>query len=783
MADNVSFSPFHSAVNRIPVLRDEAQKLASQGRLPAELFDDFAPIAHDHLHGDRFSGSIDIKMIVRTPLVFGEQTKTRENGRDRHFVQVPTENGELGEPIVVPPTMVKGMISRAYETLTCSRFRVFGDAENRSSRRRVVDDHRSRLTYRGDPASALKLIPVRLTERHDDGSFTAELLQGDTLVKNDYSEGRTVYPTMMAASLQTGHWGHAKLVLAGGLNRLNAITKHGQEIHCHMSLCLHGDRGRGAKYAYWQVTHIRNKQGEFEEAFRISDSVTTIEDRDNVHGYVYRSTADGDTPDQLFARKHDERVFFDVTDGGPMKATVPAPVCEAYRIIVESYVAERESEIALGVPEAKRHRPNRPTKAAQEELEVRERARKDAHDAPEDASTGQAPGDATPLVELKADSLAYAIVDESDGHSTVEELMPVLIGRRAYETSPWDLADAQQVRPLSTQEEASAADRLFGYVAPNANPNAVSGDVASRGWVSFGPVDASRARLSTQRQVLSPLLGAKLNSGRRFLTDGSGKTPRHSDGTPLARREYYAPGQLLGAATYPIHRSLLGRPGFPKSATELPPTDGVQQDNIGVRLTALSWIQTGSELTCTLSFSNLSRVELSALLWVLTPQNLVPSEEIAASDDPEPTGCLRMGLGKPLGLGAIEVSIVEDGLRIVDNKSLAAAYEDLSACAGTAEQVTNPSELSFSDGVDRELRRQAWVKAMQRAAFGYGGNAPVRYMTLKENKANNQTAFKSGTPKPGYGIAPADLQRRANPIRVPKADTKHSGRRPRPHRW
>ena len=32
------FEPFHSAVNRIPVLRDEAQALAEDGKLPEDLF-------------------------------------------------------------------------------------------------------------------------------------------------------------------------------------------------------------------------------------------------------------------------------------------------------------------------------------------------------------------------------------------------------------------------------------------------------------------------------------------------------------------------------------------------------------------------------------------------------------------------------------------------------------------------------------------------------------------------------------------------------------------------
>lgn len=767
------FHPFHSAVNRIPVLRDEAERQVVQGDLPDDLFTDVVAPGHDRLEPDRWSGSIDLAMTVRTPLVFGQQTVRAEERGERHIVQVPTVEGDLDGRLIVPPTMVKGMISRAYETLTCSRFRVFGNAEQRSAERRTAGNHEDRLTYRSAPANALSLVPVRLGAPRQDGGFDAELLRGDTLVKEDYCDRGTVYPTMMAANLQASYRGQAKLVLQGGMSRLKALTPHGKRISCHMTLCLHGDRRKGAKYAYWQVTHIRNNEGNYEEAFRILDSVTTIEDRDEVDGYVYRTTADGDTPDRLFNRKHDERVFFDVTREGPDRVVVSAEVCDSYRLVVESYVTERQKEENL----KKKHRPNRATKEA---MKRQEQSRSDhtrsTQTRPErlpDASTDID----TPFVELKEGGLAYAVVHEDPrGALTVREILPTLIGRRAYRSSPAELARAQRVMPPAKRDEASAADRLFGYVVPRASDGARGGDVAARGRVSFGPVDTTDAKISCDAQDLRPLLSPKTTSARRFLTDATGRTPKAS-GTPLSRADYFAPGQLLGAAAYPVHRTILNRTGFPTSATERPASDGDQQANIAVGLTARSWVKVGSRLTCTLSFSNLSGTELAALLWVLTPENLVPPDARVGHDNHERVGFLRMGLGKPLGLGAVEVRIARDGFRVVKNHDLAAAYADLRGCMGAMDTVAAPSEYGFPADVERTLRAQPWVRAMQRAAFGFTDGRPVRYMTLDENKENNQSS-PSGKPKPNRGQAPEDLCDTPKPTNVIRQERQAHTRTP-----
>ena len=704
------FEPFHSAVNRIPVLRRSGERLADAGRLPKSLFKDHEPLGHDRLHADRWSGSIDLEMIVRTPLVFGEQ----KDGN----VDLPLDGD--GHPIV-PPTMVKGMISRAYETLTCSRFRVFGD-------------HSRQLTYRADAANALRLIPTRVIEINEDGGLLIELLRGDTVVNGaEYNDnGDRPYPVMLAASLQDGNKGHARFAPGFNMDRLRAMTQHERQVRCNLKLCLHPS---GGHYAYWQVTHLYDNLGKPISVFDINDSVRTAGSLEDVTGYVYRTAADSDRASQVFQRKHDERVFFDISEQ-PERISVAPHVVDSYRRVVESYSEQRE-EKAL----QKGMRPNRFTNVDPSDL-------------------------------LHVGSLMYALLSEDE--TRVVELVPTMIGRRPYSRSPRELAAAQGVLPLTKAVEASAADRLFGYVVPDAEDGATGGGVAYRGRLSFGVVDASEASVSHEEKRLSPLLSPKTSSARRFLTDASGATPSKGK-NPLPRSDYFAPGQLLGAAAYPVHRGLVQGKGldgskFPAQATRAPVLDGREQDNAAVRLTVRSWIETGSVLRCTMLFSNLSQDELAALIWVLTPRNLVPSNE---KKDPGAVGYLRMGLGKPFGLGVLEVSIAKNGLRAVRGGDLAESYVNLDRCLGLATPIVGVENFPLPN--EALLLKTPWVKAMQRTAFGYSDGRPVRYMSLKENKANNQTDHKTGNPKEGYGQSPTDLSEEPTPINIKNDDQRPGG--------
>ena len=60
-----------------------------------------------------------------------------------------------------------------------------------------------------------------------------------------------------------------------------------------------------------------------------------------------------------------------------------------------------------------------------------------------------------------------------------------------------------------------------------------------------------------------------------------------------------------------------------------------------------------------------------------------------------------------------------------------------------------------------------WVKAMQRAAYGYTDNVEVRHMHLEENKVNNRTDRRTGRPVKGLGLSPEDLTgTNLRPIRI-----------------
>ena len=114
-----------------------------------------------------------------------------------------------------------------------------------------------------------------------------------------------------------------------------------------------------------------------------------------------------------------------------------------------------------------------------------------------------------------------------------------------------------------------------------------------------------------------------------------------------------------------------------------------------------------------------------------------------------------MGLGKPYGLGVVEVRMVGHSLKARTGADLANDYVLLESCDGLDRQDTYP--VDFSLPKEDLLMKEPWVRAMRRAAYGYADRVEVRYMTLDENKENNITDSRSGVPKRNKGISPRDL--------------------------
>lgn len=663
------FPPFHSAVNRIPVLRAEAKDKVKAEKLPAELFLDSGHLpktwelpGHDHLLPDHWSGSIDLEMTVRTPLVFGEQTKKKEGEAEITYVKLPEADGAA----VIPPTMLKGMVSRAYEVFTCSRFRVFGDFNDSSGQGRTHDNHSERLTYRVDPAFANKLKKGKLVRQG--GNWAVEIVD-------------------------TGKKGKK----AGSRNN-----------------------GRGRDYGRARYTAYQNEDAKQDPAILSDD------------------------------------------------------VIEEYKFILRSYLPYME---AVSSAQGNHGGKSRQTATAN----------KGASPGPTNAAARRLKEGKAPLSE--GDIVYVEAIEEHMGFRgkryNIRAMYPAMVSRRAYEKSPRDLAEEQGVIPLSKAAEASAADRLFGYVIPETQRGAAGGDVALKGRISFSSVDTKEcvvhrtAKDSGPTPKLPPLLSPKPSSARRFLTESDGSTTA----PPRPRHEFFSQGQLLGAPAYPVHQQILGISTLPLENHEN--SNGPSNDNESVRIRVFSYLKPGSKFTSTLTFANLSGHELATLLWLLTPENLAPpitkkGGDLDAGSQDSRIGYLRMGLGKPLGLGAIEVRIAGSGLQTVNGDDIAKSYKDLSGCLGCSTSNVSIDSFSFYSsssilqGPPSDLD-QKWIRAFQRASFGYEGDAPVRYMTLTENQANNITNNKSGLPQPNRGLSPVDLWRKQPPALAIAPSTEAEG--------
>lgn len=775
------FEPFHSSVNRIPVMRQIARTLVKKGRIPEDLAEDSVPTALDHLHTGRWSGSIDLEITARTPIVTGTQ-HTDDAGRNRVAIPVSPD----GRPRIAP-TLIKGMLSHAYERVTSSRFRVF-------------NQHDESLTYRANPASALRLVPVRVRAVGADGSVRVQLLKGTTDRAGTVADGKKEVPVMMAAALPDGP--NRGITFDPGFNevpmvklpngrlaprrkaktneeRLIELTPHQRRIRFDASLCSNG------LYAQWIVTAVYGPGDERIPVFRIDQRehkatiVDRIEDRE---GYVYLTTPDSARREgrRTFPDKKSERVFFTALPAEEVADVAVDPIAvEKYDLVVGSYVDLD--------PAPTRNRCGASRQAGAQEA-VRNRF-----------------ATLLPSSIRRVGALAYAVLDDQ---GEVTSLTPITVGRRAFDTSPWDLAVADGSAPLGDAGEASPADRLLGYVVQSTRrppagvdggsaasgeakadagtgatvddgPGSGNGAVALKGRLFVGPVSASNT-VSYAAKVLTPLLQPRPSSARRFLTDAHARNPS-TDEHP-GRESYYRKGQLLGAAAYPVHRILLApdrtsdaldADGFPLAATSLHNQKRLKTPD-SVRTHVDSWLKTGSVLTCTVRFEDLTRDELAMLLWVLQPENLVP--EVEQNEGGTRVGYLRMGLGKPLGLGVVEVRVKNAAVRAVptcwnDDKEstatgLALDYANLSGCLGTSESTYPLDRFATSFAPSK----YPWVMAFQRAAFGYSDGIDVRYMMLDENEVNNQTDHKTGFPKDGCGVSPEPLVPHEGPesLLIPK---------------
>lgn len=281
-----------------------------------------------------------------------------------------------------------------------------------------------------------------------------------------------------------------------------------------------------------------------------------------------------------------------------------------------------------------------------------------------------------------AETLAHGTpvwVELSNDKESVVGVHPVMIGRKPFAESP----DSRLPRSLHPADhngglaQLSPADRLFGWTPakPDYGEDAPGGlaertSVGYRGRLSIADVrcdaddpDHWRARGTAFRRpgadqgiILSPLSSPKPTQFRFYSAvndqgdpwpDGRPKSQGYSSGSGLRGRKMYRWRRPESPSYWEPDSA--ERPETPSTPTdhgrEYLALAGTQPSQT-IRIT--DWVRPGVTFTADLRLRGVPSAEMGALMWILSQGDQAP---------------LRLGHGKPLGFGVVRAEILwtDDG--------------------------------------------------------------------------------------------------------------------------
>jgi CRISPR-associated protein (TIGR03986 family) len=517
----------------------------------------------------------------------------------------------------------------------------------------VFNEYRDRPGFRTPPNEGLKLVPARIEDQS--GVLKVRLLPGTSEITEDGPEPQEIAKhgnkakkkekekkiPIMYAAFHDAYDKKTKQVSSPSL------PKHGQKVWFKKSL-----RNLGV-FAFWEATELKKAKPE---------------GNDWTEGYFFCSNPNID-------KKHYERVFFqegnqqyvcDLTD----------EVKTQWEALIGDYQKIHEEEIRRGL--------TRPPVLKNEHCEWSYQV-------------------TNPTVrDLRDGMLCYAEVklNEHRGFDVVG-LYPVQISRNISPSSPFDVianSDQKHHLPATDYEHLSPADRVFGWVSQSGGGNRP----AYKGNVRIGHVECTTD--DAVEEFARPglplaILGAPKHAQARFYLGDENGGPQQ-DGISRKDAAYKLGKMLRGRKVYP-HQKDLERQywAWPVRNSEscfyAQPGDERTDQNRSI----LGWVKPGAVFKFSIHFTNLTDVELGALLWLL--------------DLPE--GCFhRLGGGKPLGFGSVRLEIDRNNNRnwILKGSDLAAYYKSLCEAppSGDISEKVESLKKAFEDAV--------------RSVYGQGGNDP-----------------------------------------------------------
>jgi CRISPR-associated protein (TIGR03986 family) len=667
-------------------------------RLPDGL-GDVRPPGHHRWHPGRWSGEIAVTLRVVTPLLLMRERTTNDSGaeEDREDGHRHLVVATTPDGLVdLAPTQLKGMLRSVYEVVTNSRFGVF--------------QHDDRLGHR-QPADGRANLRPAIVESADRVLLPGDLVRGET----------TFEPVVKVRA-----WAHA------GEERtwLHREFAHGDEVDAVIRLV-----GRG-----WRVESL-HRPGEATGA---------------PGHYVVRGRLHA--PGPTIKGKHSERLFVtevidgDLTQKQSRVVTVPdskSLVDELHELVAHQRSIHRSagSDDVWAGKEPWEYAGHEPGRTAWS---------RHLYQSADPDGAGGAPAWVGPDTRVPPPPGEVLTCWFGTGP---DRLQPVMIGRSLYQNPPGKLLH-ESLHPAPELDGLSPADRVFGWAWQRRQGDDEADQrpspSAHRGQLRVVRVQAPAAADAVEKLApltIAPLSTPKPSQGRFYL----GEKKRDGAVGPLpprtSRAQFFDPRKqaLRGRKVYPHHRGLEGlgltqlRDRFDYDLTK--PTGRPLQDSQNATLHG--WVRPGVEFTFVVQVSDLHALELGALLWLLDPVLSGKSGMRARH---------RLGMGKPLGFGSVELSVRADGTHLYTGEQMVARLE---ALADRPEPV-DWSRLAEDFEEAMSQRFDSVLAAVRTALVGFAGNHQVHYPRTGDQQpiyewfTENEKGKKQPLPLLGKGQLPDD---------------------------
>lgn len=669
--DNKQNTDLHNPYNFIPALPRD---------LVTDELGDHEPTGHDSYKSDKFSGRLSVKLTVKTPLIIVDAASAKEHEDNKEHKIFDIRLGQDGKPLI-PVTSVKGMLRSAYEAITNSRMSVFSD-------------HHERLACRMIPSEGLSLVPARVEKVNE--QYQIKLLTGTSNITR--SRNDPLYAAWLPRyyinykdkeNRNNGTISRTAILYPNG-----KLPKHGEEVNVWLENFAH----RSRRFNYWRVQEIVP----INHALGTKPTPTTPTSIIEAEGYVCVTSRPNGKHNM--DNKHDERVFFTAkTHPDIVNLSAKEFDClkKAWCELIKNYGDTHKKEVEkkdYKVPASKHSELSRHIVNADDEK------------------------------ELKHGTLCYARLKQESGKIKVVALYPVNISRELYELAPADLL-SETLKPATSIDKLSPADRVFGWVRQSGK-GAYRGNLRISQIKCLTPKEQAIEEFQNQPLPLAILGEPKPQQARFYLAKNKqGQAPDNKEDISYTNKDQTG---LRGRKVYPHHNNLpenywinpledrtqIATNGFYQEYRR-PRSNGTEQCDSQNR-SLKNWVKPGTEFSLDINVTNLSKVELGALLWLLElPENHFH----------------RLAGGKPLGFGSVRLELDQDKSDIRSGEDWKKYYLELDEISSpvSIRELINEIKKAYKDEVkkfysnDSNFDQVSFIMAFLRSSKGFEDKLPIHY--------------------------------------------------------